>query len=109
MLDPRTQRFVLGKLSAAIEDMLYALSPRESIYRAYRDNLQWLEDLDDLPGDLQCALRDLHGTDYRCKPANRVAETGQRLSQLPDDAVAELIHRFSQITVKLHSEPWRDT
>lgn len=93
-MDAGSRFFVLTKLNRALEHIADGQSLHESLYVAYRDDLQWLEDLDDLPPELSKLLNDLAGAQTANSLENRVRRTGARLSTLPEAALSSIVSRL---------------
>jgi hypothetical protein len=90
-----SRQFALGKLEHALQCVHAGACLHESLYKAYLEDLQWLEELEDLPSGIQQLLRELRGPGGANVIETRARRVGRRLSEMPAPKVRSLATRLA--------------
>lgn len=99
----RTLDYGAIKLRDALKRIKQASTPQEGLYAAYLEDLQWLDDLEDLPGDLGECLRRLNCELTRVPAPDVAASARATISKLNPDEGAALAKLMADLLRRLES------
>lgn len=93
-MDWETQAYALSLLDKALQRIGSGSCLHEGLYDAYVEDLQWLEDVDELPRDLDALLLELRNGVVRAPVGQRAPYAGQVISNMSERRIRALVDRL---------------
>jgi hypothetical protein len=93
--------YALGVLEKALRRIATQPSLHEGLYHAYLEDLQWLEDVADLPEELEQLLRDVRGSAELGPVESRAVVAGRSISRMPRARIGALIEQLEAQRVRI--------